>query len=143
MSRITVSTLFPELNKKDNDNITVKSLFDTKNNRLKNEINFSVNSLLAPKIEKRKQIKMEYKLEYKTCLSQIELVNKVGQTDFIFEVPKTKFMLPEYNSEDCINYIKDHLYDNCIDSMVLSKTKIFVSWLDLEENRKARGVDSD
>lgn len=136
MHRFSVNSLFPEANCKDDTKLDVENIFDTKKNKLNQEIQFNIDKLISNKEEKQEKVIFEYRKVYNVCLSKITLFNSVHKTDFIYQVPGSVFMMPEYKPYNCLEYIQEKLSKLFIDTIILSENKIFISWKDLESNRR-------
>lgn len=132
LSKLNIENLFStDINKPYCGNIDINTLF--KNEKKYNE-DFSFDSkLLLKNLEKkRKKIKKCYSDIYKTCCDTIISANNSGLTDIIFQVPDDVPDCLNYNFFDCINNIIKELTEQKITCLQVSKTKIFISWVDLE-----------
>jgi hypothetical protein len=61
----------------------------------------------------------------------------INITDIIFEISLANFGIKLYNSLECLYYIQKKLRDNNFDTLIISKSQIFVSWKNSNfENKK-------
>lgn len=132
------------------ENISVKTLcpdayIETKNNKVfgidniimandKQEKQFNINKLIKVRKQKRKKLLENYVKLYNDCLINIESVNDINKTDLYFNVPEKLIDCPDYNSNDCIEYIENKLREQFIDTLKINDNTIFVSWLYVELN---------
>ena len=62
-----------------------------------------------------------YRKEYESCIKKIEAANSLGKTDLLFTVTESIRSHPEYDSIECVNYIKEKLEDNYFDTFIADK----------------------
>lgn len=133
MENISVKTLCPDAHIEDKHN----KVFGVDNMIMrtdKQEKQFNVGKLIKIRKQKRKKLLENYVKLYNNCLTNIETVNDVDKTDLYFNVPNKIVGCPEYNSNDCIEYIENKLREQFIDTIKINDNTIFVSWLYLELN---------
>ena len=133
MENISVKTLCPDAHIEDKHN----KIFGVDNMIMrtdKQEKQFNVGKLIKARKQKRKKLLENYIKLYNNCLTNIEKVNDVNKTDLYFNVPNKIVDCPEYNSNDCIEYIENKLREQFIDTIKINDNTIFVSWLYLELN---------
>jgi hypothetical protein len=145
MDNININNLFPLSNSRSSVDkpLDVTSLynFDRPQNieleaNVKTEINFSVESIINERKEKKRIIHNRYRKITDMCLNKIKSANKINKTDIVFNIPLTVFGCHEYNSDECLDYMEYKLRKLYMDTYILSKTAIFVSWLNIENNMK-------
>jgi hypothetical protein len=143
MDNINISNLFPASYNKNttNEPLNVRSLYNFNNKcslklneDTRKPVNFSIDSLINVRKEKQKKIHDKYKRITDTCLNNIKSANKIYQTDIIFNVPLTVLGCNEYDSLECLDYIEYKLRKLHMDTYIISKTTIFISWLHIEDN---------
>lgn len=71
------------------------------------------------------------------CWRTITEANDSGITDIYYDVPENIVECIDYNPKKCMTGIKDKLSEQCIQSIIIkgSKTKMFITWEDLEKRR--------
>lgn len=136
MDKIGIDILCPEqYNSKNTKNkLDVNSLYQTTNSNYAE--NFSVDSLLEVKKKKKRLIKTKYKEIYNACLMKIEESNKFGKVDIIYMIPIAIYGCNDYNIEECVKYVEKNLRKLHMDTLRLEIDKLFISWHNIEENRK-------
>ena len=105
---------------------------------MKNNKDYKFNSsVLLNGVKKRRQKMKEYCSEtFKTCCDTIVSANNSGLTDIIYEIPETVPDCLDYKPNECLNFIEQKLKEQKIGTLTLSKTKIFITWNNLEEKIK-------
>jgi hypothetical protein len=73
---------------------------------------------------------------YNKCLENIETVNSLNRTQLYFDVPLELFDCIEYNPVDCIEYIENKLQEQYVDTLKISNSSLFVSWMYVELNKE-------
>ena len=115
-----------------NGKLDIETLFK-KNPKHDKDFIFDPYVLLNNVKKKRQKLIECYFGVFKSCCTTILSADKYGITDIIFEVP---FNIPEcldYKSEDCLESIKKKLNNNGISCLKLNKSRIFITWNNLEE----------
>lgn len=130
MDNFKMSTFFP---KSDSNlsTLSTKSICVT-NDQIKDNLN--IENMIAIRKERKRRIKKQYKTIYKLCKEKIWSANLIGHDFVIYEVPSVIYGVNEYEPTDCITYINKHIKDDLnMDTKILSHTKIFISWVDIEK----------
>ena len=70
------------------------------------------------------------------CINNIQDNNDMDITDMIYSVPLYMHMQPKYDSVDCLQYIESKLRKQYLDTYIISKKEIFISWLNVEKNKE-------
>lgn len=126
MDNFKMSSFFP---KKENK-LSTKSICLT-NEQIKDNLN--IENMIAIRKERRKKVKRQYKTIYKICKEKIWSANLIGHDFIIYEVPTVIYGLNDYEPTDCVTYINKHIKDDFnMATKILSPTKIFISWVDIE-----------
>ena len=74
------------------------------------------------------------------CISQIENCNDHDITDIIYTVPTNILTHEKYDRFDCLEYIESKLRKKYLDTYIVSDTQIFVSWVNIEINKKMEHI---
>lgn len=121
-----------------NGKLDVNTLF--KNNPQNSEFTFSADSLLNGVRKRRTQLENTHDDIFKGCWSIISSANEAGLTDIIYEVPQNVVECTDYDSLECLKFIKKKLFDERISTHIIpkSRTKIFITWKDIEQKLKER-----
>tara|TARA_Y100000389_G_scaffold198012_1_gene233699 strand:+ start:2906 stop:3475 length:570 start_codon:yes stop_codon:yes gene_type:complete len=86
-----------------------------------------------------KRVEREYK-SYERILERvykrIRLVESVGQSDTIYDVPPLVMGMPLYSQEYAINYILQNLKSSGFKSYYMGNSYIFISWGERKKSRK-------
>jgi hypothetical protein len=142
MENININNLFRTNKFSSNDKpLDVNSLCiqnNNENNENNNKTEFSIDNLLSHKEERKRKVKDKYRYIYNVVLKKIKNVNKINDTtDIIYDVPEIIFGIKDYRSDDCIEYIQTKLRNlYYMDTLKLSNKSIFISWKNIEDNRK-------
>jgi hypothetical protein len=88
------------------------------------------------KIKKQKILDCHLSI-FKTCCESIISANSSGITDIIHEIPEHVPDVLDFNSKKCLVFIKNKLREQKISSTLLTNTRIFITWNDLEEKINA------
>jgi hypothetical protein len=97
---------------------------------------FDAEKLIRVRKNKRKKLLDNYVKIYNKCLENIETVNSLSETHLYFEVPSELIECYGYNSNDCVEYIENKLRNQYIDTLKISKSTLYVSWLYIELNKE-------
>jgi hypothetical protein len=115
--------------------LDIETLFG-KNSR--DDKNFTFDSqVLLDGVKKRRQKLKEYCSDtYKTCCETIISANNAGLTDIIFEIPEIVPDCLDYKPLECLKYIEGKLKEQKISDIILSHSRIFITWNNLESKIK-------
>ena len=95
-----------------------------------------INTTLNKNENREKKLKTVYKKLLGTCLHKIQILNDRDETDMVYNVPQIYYGFSKYEPFDCLTYIEKKLRKKYLDTYILSETKIFISWKNIEENKK-------
>ena len=132
MDQISISNLFPSSDFKPLD---VYSLYNTKEQRIQNQLNFNIERLVQLREEKKNKIFIQYDKIFNACLNKINRANNLHKTEVLFDIPEGIYGHSDYNPLQCLEYIEKKLQDLCLDTLIL-KNSIYISWLKLGDNLK-------
>lgn len=141
MDRININNLFPtSANSEKSKPLDIKSLFNIKEREKEiqniKKVDFSIEKLINSREKKQKQTALQYKKVFNSLLSKINMANSYELTDLIFDVPEIIFRCPDYKIEECIDYVEKKTRALHIDTYKLSKKSVFISWKNIEINKK-------
>lgn len=131
LNKFTVASLFGKTDGTKayfGGHLDVNTLFKNK----ENTNNFNSRTLLNNVYDRRKMLLRWYNNMYTVCCEKITIVNSNGLTDMIFEVMNYIPECPEYKSIECLKFIEKNLITQLIDTKIISDTKIFITWNNLE-----------
>lgn len=137
MDKININNLFPSNVPIDRDKpLDVTTIYNQ--DPKKTVARFSVDSLLKRKEERKRKTIDSYRKVYHMILNKISSANKVNDTtEIIYDVPEAIFGCKDYSSTDCLEYIENKLRNvYFMDTLKLSGRSIFISWKNIEDNRK-------
>jgi len=138
MEQLNIKNLFPSSNPvTENKPLSVSTLYNHKENIKQNKIDFTIEKLLDVQEERKKKVIDEYRKSFNLILKKITDANKLGYYDLIFDVPYSAYMCPEYNITDCLDFVERRLRKIYMDTLRMGTRSIFISWSNLENNRKA------
>lgn len=138
MNKISIETLFPseDSNKSySNGKINIDTLFSNNKNNDNQDRNFDSDSLIKNIVEKRKRIRKWYVNMYNICCRDIKEADQLKMKDMIYVLPDIIPECPEFDHADCIRYISQHLRLEGLDTHVINKRKIFITWINIEYNK--------
>lgn len=133
MDQISISNLFPSSS--DFKPLDVYSLYNTKEQRIQNQLNFNIERLVKLREERKNKIFVQYDKIFNACLNKINRANNLHKTEVLFDIPEGIYGHNDYNPLQCIEYIDKKLKDMCLDTLIL-KQSIYISWLNLSDNLK-------
>jgi hypothetical protein len=140
MDKINTDTLFPS-NKK-NELLSVDSLFaplnelKTSTNTKMSKISLSIDPLIQTQDDIDAKIKQTYRDVYSNCFEKIVQSNSLKNLDLIFEIPKILNNNLIYDYDECSEYIINKLRQNYIDVCRISYNKLFITWINIRNNKK-------
>ena len=135
MPKISIDTLFPN-EKHKKTGLDIETIFP-KNVRSDTSLPyFNSGELYEERHKKVINLHILYRQLLSQCIDNIKNNNDMDITDMIYQVPLYMHMQPKYNSTDCLQYIESKLRKQYIDTYILSKKEIFVSWLHVEKNKE-------
>jgi hypothetical protein len=106
-----------------------------------NNFIFKISDLIKVKEEKRNRLYQICRTYYIDCINLIKIKNKMGKTDIIYKIPVLKLNEPDYNCNDCIDFINDKMERNGFHTLKVNNFTLFISWKYLEvhlESAKSR-----
>lgn len=93
---------------------------------------FDVHELIKIKNEQR-NLKIEtYKKHLRLCLNKIEDATKLGKTDIVYHLQKIDRDCPNYNVDECMEYIDEMLKYQKFDTLLMMNNVLFISWYYME-----------
>lgn len=139
MDRININNLFPSnTNNGQNTPLDVNTLYTKNNKNINKTQKFSIDNLLSRKEERKQKTRDNYRRIYNIVLNKITNVNKINDTtELIYNVPDAVFGCKDYIDAECLEYIEYKLRNiYYMDTLKLSNKSIFISWKNIDENRK-------
>ena len=134
LEKLNTQTLFCNGNNipHTNGKLDIETLFQKKSINIKD---YSFDStILLNGIKQRKERLQEYYINmYKSCCDAITSANKSGITDILHAVPESVSEILDYDSLECMQYIKNKLNEQKISSTIWDKNKLFITWASLEK----------
>jgi hypothetical protein len=97
-----------------------------------NNFIFKISDLIKVKEEKRNRLYQICRTYYIDCINLIKIKNKMGKTDIIYKIPVLKLNEPDYNCNDCIDFINDKMERNGFHTLKVNNFTLFISWKYLE-----------
>jgi hypothetical protein len=137
MDNINIKNIFINNNsyKKENkDNSSFLCEINTYNLISKNKLidtvddNFIINKIKYVQKYENDLVIEVYEEKFKECLLKINDAIDINITDIFVTVNKGHFGCKKYNSYDCLKYIEDKLRKKKFETLIISKTEIFISW---------------
>ena len=136
MNNISIETLFPSSKHKiKNGQLDVNTLFP-EDSRLNDDTYFNVDELANERKDKENKLRKVYKTLLRQCITKAKTANSGDYTDIIFDVPKTVYLCPHYNSHKCLLYIEKKMRKLYIDTLIITERHIFISWLNVDRNKE-------
>ena len=130
MNKFNINELFNVNINQDNKVLDVKSIYQPVRS-------FNIKMILDNKNRKRKTLLDIYIKSYNICVKKIEIANSLDKSDLLYTVDAFMPSVPEYNSLDCINYIKTKLTEAYFDVCIVDRKTLFITWIYLEINTKS------
>ena len=135
MRKLSISSLFSQEDIRSSSGpLSVSTLF--KRDKVK-KTDFSIENLIKVRKNKESKVKKEYRKKLEQCKEEIEKTNNLHKYDMIYTVPMAIYDCPEYNPYDCLQYIESDIKKYFMYTLILpSKNKIFITWDNIEEEKK-------
>lgn len=134
MDKINISNLFPT-NGNDYQPLDVQSLFSITEKKQK-KINFNLDKLITLRQERKMKILIQYEKIFNMCLNKISVANNLNKLELLYEVPEAIYGSFEYSSIDCLLYISEKCKKMGLETIILTETSIYISWIDLIDVNK-------
>ena len=134
-SQMNIETLMPSNNHNYNRNtgkIDVNMISNGKSINIDPSKDFNSHNLLNSIYEKRKKKRNWLVDMYNLCSNKIKDADDAGLTDITFILPEIILENSSYRHQEAIDYISKNLRDQQIDTLVLDKKSIFITWKYLE-----------
>jgi hypothetical protein len=138
MDNINIKNIFINNNnsyrKENKDNSSFLSEINTYNLISKNKLidvvddNFIINKIKYVQKYENDLVIEVYDEKFKECLLKINDAIDINITDIFFTVSKGHFGCKKYDSYNCLKYIEDKLRKKKFETLITSKTEIFISW---------------
>lgn len=136
MDKISINNLCPQANIIEDKPLDISSLNNSIERKNKKKTELHVEDLTARWEEKKRKKFHEYKKIYNMCLSKIKQANKINRFDLLYEIPTVVYMCPQYDSVECLDYLQEKLKSLYLDTMIVNKYSIFISWMNIKENKE-------
>jgi hypothetical protein len=134
-SQMNIETLMPSNSHNYNRNtgkIDVNMISNGKSINIDPSKDFNSHNLLNGIYERRKKKRNWLVDMYNLCCNKIKDADDAGLTDITFILPEIISENSSYRHLEAIEYISKNLRDQKIDTLVLDKKSIFVTWKYLE-----------
>jgi hypothetical protein len=135
MGKISIDTLFPDAKYKKTG-LDIETIFPKSIRSDASAPYFNSEELFMERHKKVINLHVLYRQLLSECIDNIRDNNDMDITDMIFPVPLYMHMQPKYDSADCLRYIESKLRKQYLDTLIISKKEIFISWLDVEKNKE-------
>lgn len=130
LDSINLKTLFPSLQIAKSKDIDVKIL---KQSHSKQYID--VTRLIETQMQNAIKLKKIYKNFLSTCCEKITAANINKHYSIIYDIPENVSYNRNYNSNDCVEYIKEKLTQINMEILILSPTSLFILWENIGKNK--------
>ena len=135
MGKISIDTLFPDAKYKKTP-LDVETIFPKSVRSDKSLPYFNSDELFIERHKKVINLHILYRQLLSQCIDNIKDNNDMDITDMIFQVPLYMHMQQKYNSMHCLQYIESKLRKQYLDTLIISKKEMFISWLNVEKNKE-------
>jgi len=133
MEKFSLTSLFSgtdaEKNIGNSGEINITNMFKTSSNVIRHDSK----DLLEISKKKKQRVSILYENEYNSCWERIYESNNYNLNYIMYTVPKFNIECDLYNPLICMQYIQKKLKFHKIGSTLVSDTKMFVTWHNLEE----------
>jgi hypothetical protein len=123
------SILGTNFKSENSEGLSVYSLANT-TKKEETDIDF----ILQLKSLRREKLLKIYVFFYNRCMDKIKLAIKYGKDCTMYYLPFKLYEYPDYNSIDCLEFIQNKLKELKFDTLINTKTSIFVDWKFIEIN---------
>jgi hypothetical protein len=118
--------------------LDLNSLYKTGKN---SEHVFDSEVLLNGVKKKKAKITQTYNDIYKGCCKIIVNACDAGISDIVYEVPEYVLNCLDYDSKECLKFIKQKLLEQNISGLIISSKKIFITWFNLESKLSKQNIE--
>lgn len=129
MDKISINNLFPSAN--DFKPLDVHSLYNPREQKVKNKINFNIDKLIKLRDERKNKILVQYEKIFNIILNKINTTNNLNIYEFVYDVPEAIYGYFDYIRIDCLKYVENKLKELKIDTLILNEKSIYISWYNL------------
>lgn len=129
MDKLNIENLF-NCKTGTNQVLDVKSLINTHDN------SFDIKKLIDTREQRRKKLIDSYIRAYVQCINKVTIANSLGKTDLLYSVASYIKDVPSYRPEDCLKYIEQRIKSLYMDTYIVNRTTIFITWVYIEANIK-------
>ena len=143
-SQMNIETLMPSNNHNYNRNtgkIDVNMISSGKSINIDPSKDFNSHNLLNGIYERRKKKRNWLVDMYNLCCNKIKDADDAGLTDITFVLPEIILENSSYRHLEAIEYISKNLRDQRMDTLILDKKSLFITWKYLE--LRLESEDSD
>jgi hypothetical protein len=134
-SQMNIETLMPSNNHNYNRNtgkIDVNMISTGKSINIDPSKDFNSHNLLGNIYERRKKKRNWLVDMYNLCCNKIKDADDAGLTDITFTLPEIILENSSYRHQEALEYISKNLRDQRMDTLILDKKSIFITWKFLE-----------
>lgn len=133
LKNLNIETFFSSKDTKPHSNgkLDINTLFSSNSD---NNFVFDADLLLEGSRRRKNKLDETQETIFKSCCRTIMTANESGITDIFYDVPEHIIECVDYDPKICLKFLKEKLSEHKIDSLIIkkSKTKIFITWNDLE-----------
>jgi len=129
MDKLNIENLF-NCKTGHNQVLDVKTLINTHDN------SFDIKKLIDTREQKRKKLIDTYIKLYAQCINKITIANSLGKNDLLYSVTTYIKDVPNYKPDECLIYIQERIKSLYMDTYIVNKTTIFITWAYIEANIK-------
>jgi hypothetical protein len=129
MDKITINNLFPTTC--DLQPLDIHSLYNSKQEHVKNKINFNIDRLINLRETRKKRVLIQYEKVYGMCLKKINMANNLNKTEVVYDVPEAAYGYFDYTSIECLKYIEERLKEMKLEILLLDSKSIYISWANI------------
>lgn len=106
-------------------------------NQKKKSIKSEVNEIIQKNTKRREDKLNLYRQYLRNCIKQIKYENQYQKTEIFFKVDGIIYGHPEYDRDECIEYLLIELMKYHFDVYQVDENRIFISWKYTELHKKS------
>lgn len=136
---LSIETLFPSKEGSRpyaNGSLDIDTIFSNIFEDKAEERKFNSDALIKSITKRRKKLRKVHVNLYNLCCTKIESANSLGLTDIVFELPEYIPECPDFKHKQCIEYISTNLRKESLDTYVIDKRHLFITWKYIELNKE-------
>ena len=131
--KFNLESLFPSDHKSSNrGKLDMNTLFGNEEDD-SNSYKFDSKILLSNIHKRKKKLDATHNDMFRGCCESIKGASEAGYSHIHYDVPKHVIDCNDYKPSECLEFIKEKLNEQKLNIKIISRTRMYISWEDIEE----------